>query len=280
MERMDYARVCEEIAERPRGYRKHPSGVYRHKSKIRVNPKPISSGSSIGSKGPVPGELQIPTPPPLSNSFGALQDVENDGPFVEKEMGREGNYVGVALGSDKEDRSPLPQNGTVIHTTMVMEPLGDKFSLNGCPASVSDVSDGVSGNPVSPSDQNAQRNTPSIQDRLSVLSPLEGEISECSQCFEDRDRTKVDQDPTHSPVQPLHFLAPAGQDGVALGFARLQCIAVGPAILCPNAAPFAVPKGPCRLIRLLKPGDAAPFRLSSLCWSRLLTEMILFLVQR
>ncbi|GMH22192.1 hypothetical protein Nepgr_024035 [Nepenthes gracilis] len=67
--------------ERPGGYQKHPSGVYRPKSKIRVDSKPISSGSSFGSKGPIPGELQIPTPPPLSNSFGALQDVENDWPL-------------------------------------------------------------------------------------------------------------------------------------------------------------------------------------------------------
>ncbi|GMH23498.1 hypothetical protein Nepgr_025341 [Nepenthes gracilis] len=72
--------------------------------------------------------------------------------------------VGVAQGSDKEDQSPLTKNGTVIHTTMVMEPLGEKFTCNDCPASGSDVSDGVNGNLISSPGQNAQWNTPSIRD--------------------------------------------------------------------------------------------------------------------
>ncbi|GMH25421.1 hypothetical protein Nepgr_027264 [Nepenthes gracilis] len=196
----------------PEVIRKHPFGVYRHKRKNRVDPKPTSSGPSIGSKGPIQGKLQLFNSPPFSNSFGALQDVENEGPFVEKEIGREGSCVGVALGSDKEDQSPLTKNGAVIHTTMVMEPSGDKFTLNDCPALVSDVSDGVNGNLISSSSQNAQWNTSSIQDRLSATStwqirasssPIEGEISECPQSAEDPDLTKVDRDPTHSPVQPL-----------------------------------------------------------------------------
>ncbi|GMH25442.1 hypothetical protein Nepgr_027285 [Nepenthes gracilis] len=87
----------------------HPSRVYKPKSKIRVVSKPNPSSPSIVKKGPVSGDLQKPTPSTLSNSFGALQDVENDGPFVEKEMGRDGSREGLALGSDKVDRSPPPR---------------------------------------------------------------------------------------------------------------------------------------------------------------------------
>ncbi|GMH31840.1 hypothetical protein Nepgr_033684 [Nepenthes gracilis] len=127
-------------------------------------------------------------------------------------MRRDGSREALALGLDKVDRSPLPENGSVIHNSMVMEPLGKNFNLIGSPASVSDVSDGVNGNPVSPFGQNAQWHTPSILDRASAningqhrasFGPLEGETLVCVQCSEDPDLSKVDRDPTHSPVQPL-----------------------------------------------------------------------------
>ncbi|GMH10646.1 hypothetical protein Nepgr_012487 [Nepenthes gracilis] len=130
----------------PEVIRQHPSGVYRPKSKNRVVPKPTSSGPSIGSEGPIQGKTQLSNSLPLSISFEALQDVEDDGLFVEKEIRRDGSCVGVALGSEKEDQFRLTKTRTGLHTTMVMEPLGDRFTRNNCPASVGDVSDEVNGN--------------------------------------------------------------------------------------------------------------------------------------
>ncbi|GMH25441.1 hypothetical protein Nepgr_027284 [Nepenthes gracilis] len=81
-----------------------------------------------------------------------------------------------------------------------MEPLGENFNLIGSPASMSDVSDGVNGNPVSPSGRNAQRHTPSILDRVSAningqhrasFGPLEGETLVCVQCSEDPDLSNI-----------------------------------------------------------------------------------------
>ncbi|GMH02080.1 hypothetical protein Nepgr_003919 [Nepenthes gracilis] len=161
-----------------------------------------------------------------------------------REIGREGSCVGVAQGSDKEDQSPLTKNGTVIHTTMVMEPLGEKFTCNDCPASGSDVSDGANGNLVSSSGQNAQWNTPSIQDRLSATStaqirascsPIEGESSECLQRAEDPDLTKVDRDPTHFPVPPLHCLLNRLLDLASGRWIAEACCC--PALWCRGAAP-------------------------------------------
>ncbi|GMH21320.1 hypothetical protein Nepgr_023162 [Nepenthes gracilis] len=73
--------------------RKNPSGIYIPKGKLRDNPKPNPSSSKFEKKGPGTGDLSSsvpkPTPPPISNSFGALQDFGNDGPLVDKEMRRD-----------------------------------------------------------------------------------------------------------------------------------------------------------------------------------------------
>ncbi|GMH06060.1 hypothetical protein Nepgr_007900 [Nepenthes gracilis] len=86
------------------------------------------------------------------------------------EVAWQSNSGGVALGSEKEDQFPLTKTGTGLHTTMVMEPLGERFTRNDCPASVGYVSDEVNGNLVSSSGQNAQWITSSIQDRLSATA--------------------------------------------------------------------------------------------------------------
>ncbi|GMH14543.1 hypothetical protein Nepgr_016384 [Nepenthes gracilis] len=131
------------------------------KGKLRDEPKPNPSSSKINKKGPGLGDISSsvpkPTPPPISNSFGALQDFENDGPFDDKERGRDRSKDVLAQVSEKKDGSPLSKQGTVAHTTMVMEPLVDRVNLNGSPASVRDASCWVKGNPISPPDQDALR---------------------------------------------------------------------------------------------------------------------------
>ncbi|GMH21318.1 hypothetical protein Nepgr_023160 [Nepenthes gracilis] len=115
----------------------------------------------------------------------------------------------LALVSEKKDRSPLPEHGTVAHTTMV-----DSVNINGSPVSVCDASSGVKGNPVSPPCRDALRNNPSIQDSAGAnvvingqngasFVPLEEETLMSSQCSEDPDLTQVAWDPAHSPIQPL-----------------------------------------------------------------------------
>ncbi|GMH02068.1 hypothetical protein Nepgr_003907 [Nepenthes gracilis] len=152
-----------------------PLMVYRPTGRLLAGPMPIPYRPKINQKAPAMGApsttIPKPFPSPISNSFGALQDPECEGPVGDNAMvqktskGVESQVISphrtLENVSIRSDGCLPPEHGIEAHTNLAMEHSVDRDSIHGSPSSDNAVSYQERGNPLNPPRIDTQQTNPS-----------------------------------------------------------------------------------------------------------------------